>query len=641
MTARITLALAASVLLSTAVQSTFAQGVVSRVKVVSDKVEDVSSLEAWKKSFIKDGMTEQEKAIAIFNTVVKFRHQTAPPNEFIESGGNVHDPIKVFNVYGYNMCCCASGHLTALARNIGMEAQGWGINAHSVAEIKIDGKWGMLDPSLINYFVLPDKTIAGVMDLHDSIFEFLSKNPDFKNLDKQGRYGVMRGGKWRTNGPEALKGAVHFSENGWQPASTHAWGDTIMEFGGTHVKDGRKPFIYDYATATGYEVNIQLRPGEKITRGWTNQGLHVNQLESGSRDVTGTDGSLNRYGPAWGDLNPVTRVGNGTIEYNLPLADGKFKTGMLTVENIATKAESAGPAIHVKDAAQPATLIFRMPSSYVYLGGSLNLNAAIPADGSIAVSFSDTNGVNWKPLATLTAGENKIDLKPHNYRRYDYRLKFDMKGAGTGLDAVQVVNIIQNSTRALPALDAGENKIAFTAGSQEGTITVFGNMKSTNKNVSLDDFKPTRDGDKLIVVPITTPGDIVRVRASSWYRCYRDADAFVAEASFDEGKTWVNVGTFDGVARSMSRQIALEGDKIPAGAKSVQFRTTKKGGGNLQDLRIDIDYKEPNGGFMPIKITYDWDGGSHTHIAKTANENYTIKCDTKPVLKSITMEIAQ
>src|SRR5689334_14906865 len=38
-------------------------GVVSFVKVLSDKVEDVSSLEAWKKSFIKDGMSDKEKAL--------------------------------------------------------------------------------------------------------------------------------------------------------------------------------------------------------------------------------------------------------------------------------------------------------------------------------------------------------------------------------------------------------------------------------------------------------------------------------------------------------------------------------------------------------------------------------------------------
>ena len=45
-------------------------GVVSHIKVLSDKVEDVSSLEAWKGNWIKPGMSDEEKAIAIWKTVV-------------------------------------------------------------------------------------------------------------------------------------------------------------------------------------------------------------------------------------------------------------------------------------------------------------------------------------------------------------------------------------------------------------------------------------------------------------------------------------------------------------------------------------------------------------------------------------------
>ena len=38
-------------------------GVVCHVKVLSDKAPDVSSLDAWKRSFLKDGMTDHEKAL--------------------------------------------------------------------------------------------------------------------------------------------------------------------------------------------------------------------------------------------------------------------------------------------------------------------------------------------------------------------------------------------------------------------------------------------------------------------------------------------------------------------------------------------------------------------------------------------------
>jgi len=42
-----------------------AVGVVANVKVLSDKVCDVSSLEAWKASYIRPGMSDCDKAVAI------------------------------------------------------------------------------------------------------------------------------------------------------------------------------------------------------------------------------------------------------------------------------------------------------------------------------------------------------------------------------------------------------------------------------------------------------------------------------------------------------------------------------------------------------------------------------------------------
>src|SRR5436190_8256122 len=79
-------------------------GIVSHVKVLSDKVDDVSSLDAWKRSFIKDGMSDEEKAKAIWKSVVSFQYQDIPPSEFLQTGDLVLDPIKGMNVYGYSFC---------------------------------------------------------------------------------------------------------------------------------------------------------------------------------------------------------------------------------------------------------------------------------------------------------------------------------------------------------------------------------------------------------------------------------------------------------------------------------------------------------------------------------------------------------
>src|SRR5258706_3336487 len=84
------------------------RGVVGHVKVLSDKIEDVSSLEAWKKSFIKEGMSDAEKAMAVWQSVAKFQYQDEPQHEYLQTEGTVLDPIKSMNVYGYSFFSFAS-----------------------------------------------------------------------------------------------------------------------------------------------------------------------------------------------------------------------------------------------------------------------------------------------------------------------------------------------------------------------------------------------------------------------------------------------------------------------------------------------------------------------------------------------------
>jgi hypothetical protein len=249
-------------------------GVVSRVKVLSDKVPDVSSLEAWKRSFVKDRTTDREKALAIFRSVAMFRYQDAPPIEFLHEGC-VHDPIKTFNVYGYGMCCCASSNVEALARCLGLEARGWGINAHSVPEVFCDNAWHMLDTSLVNYFPKPDGRIAGVAEIVAAVKGWLEKHPEYRKNDAKLRAFHQSGGwmGWK-QGPELLANCPFYDWSGWWPAKTHGWYSTMQEFDGTD----NTPFIYEYGYSQGYEVNVQLRPGERLVRNWFHKGLHVNGI---------------------------------------------------------------------------------------------------------------------------------------------------------------------------------------------------------------------------------------------------------------------------------------------------------------------------------------------------------------------------
>jgi len=622
--------------------------IVSHISVTSDKTEDVSSLEAWKKSFIKDGMSDEQKAMAVWQSVVKFRHQETPPDEFLEAGMHPHDPIKDFNVYGYGQCCCASANVENLARYAGLEARGWGIIGHSVPEVKWGGAWHLLDGSLIAYFPKNDGQLAGVSEIAQNISQWYQANPKLKG-NENALAKFMQRGNWKT-GPELLRNCPSYDNNGWLPAATHGWYSTMQEYG-----DPAKTFPYEYGTALGYEVNVQLRKGEKLTRNWSNKGLHVNELEGKNLSVlTAVPGKDQlRYSTKLGDLAPG-RVGNGILEYAVPVKSAELADAAIEYANLT----SANDGTSLKDAQQAGVLILDMPTSYVYLSGRAEIKAAISAGGSIVAAVSDNNGLDWKDAATIRqTGESTIDLKNMVYRRYDYRLRLTLTGAGTRLESLAISHDVQHSQRALPALDKGKNTITFAAGPQEGTVTIQGNtnLEARGKNLLYTDFHPVTDGiqkDMLflaggkgaITFAINTPGEMKRIRLGAHYRARDKRDAFEIAASFDEGKIWKNIGKLEGPFAGNSKYFVFT--DVPSGKRSalvrltgVQINTT-----GIHDLRIDADYAQPHGGFAPIKVTYVWSEAGiekrDTHIAKTANETYTIECAEKPLLKSLIVERA-
>ena len=633
-------------------------GVVSNVKVVSDKVEDVSSIEAWKASFIKPGMTDKEKALAIWTAAVKFRHQQAPPQEFLQASGSVQDPIKSFNVYGYGMCSCVSSNIEALARAVGLKARGKGINHHSVPEVWWDNDWHMLDGSLITYFLDEGGDIASVDEIVASVQQWLQQHPEFKGNDKK-MMEFMRGGGWK-NGPKVLATSPTFDENGWFPAATHGWYSAMGAW------DGSVNFVYEYGYSQGYRVNVQLRQGEVLTRNWFNKGLHVNMDLGGDAPSCLTEkvgtGQL-RYAPKFGDIAPG-RIGNGTLVYDVPLASGTARAGALRYENLAANAEDKqAPALHVKSAAEPGVLELRMPSSYVYLGGSLKANFVVGEGGSVRVLLSRNNGLDWKEIFARTEpgkSEQTIDLKPLVYRLYDYRLRFELKGAGTGLDALHVEHDVQHSQRPLPALAAGENTITFSAAAaNEGTITVEGHTGPTTKGNQLlaSEFKPalvgveSNDRGFKMAAPtgsatfaVETPGDMIRLRFGSHYRAVDEGDGWDYLISFDDGATWVPAGRASGPTPGNCEYVSYEA--VPRGVRKalLRFAGTQKKETLIYDFRIDADYAEPAGGFRPVKVTYVWEEGSvekrDVHVASQPEETYKITCGENPLMKSLIVELA-
>ena len=618
---------------------------VSHVNVVSDKVQDVSSMEAWKKSFLTDKMTDAEKAMAAWKSVVTFTFDTSPAIEMLENENCVRDPIKAFNVYGYGICSDIAGYMESLSRHAGLQARGRALNGHSVPEIFYDDAWHIMDASYINYWPKADGKLASMEDVQKDVAAFLEKNPELKDTKKLREFAAKGG--WK-NGPDSLSRCPTLNENGVCPEGYHGWWDFFRLYG-----IGKKN-IYEYGAAAGYEVNIQLRPGERLTRNWAHKELYVNMVPPGNKPViTPVGKGVLAFSPGYGDLAPG-RIGNGTHEYIVPL--DQVSQSALTSENL----EAKGTSLVLKDSAKDGVLVIRMPSSYVYLAGQMTLKATAGQGGQVAVEFSDNNGLDWRPVqqaAIAAAGEQTIDLKDLVYRRYDYRLRFTLKGAGTALEALKITHDIQHSQRALPALGAGENKVTFSAGAQEGTITYQASMdpKNKGKQLVLADLHPTLDGLKDAhlrtdtgkgdaVFNITTPGELTRLRFGMNWRARGAGDYYEVLVSFDQGKTFKPVKKLEGPTPGKSDYFVFA--DVPAGTKDAQVKITGKQQNTIMmfAMRISADYREPNSGFRPVQITYVWDEAGQekkdVHVAKEPTETYTIKCEAKPALKSVTLELA-
>ncbi|HET6374263.1 MAG TPA: transglutaminase domain-containing protein, partial [Candidatus Polarisedimenticolia bacterium] len=368
-------------------------GPIHGVVVLSDQVEDVSSLEAIA-ARLTSLASGNAKAEEIFRLGAKFRHQSDPPTEYLGGGDHPHDPVKIMNVYGYCQCCCASAMLQALARSAGLPARGWSLAHHSVGEVQYDGGWHMYDLSLINFF----RTDAGIVA---SVEDLIAQRDRLTNHEHS-RY---------------------IDEKGFLPAHSQWIGPGSM--GDYEVQDSK---LYEYPYTLGHRATISLRAGESLVRRWGNRGLHVDQDQPHKWDPSmtqvgakGNQAYLTEFYPGY----QMGLVGNGELNYRPDLASESSR-------NLAWGAGgSSGPALRLA-AAGKGEIVIPFSSGYVFLGGRLKARFFRRGqEAALRVLVSTNNGLDWKEIwsAGQTGSfEADIDLGPAIYRRYAYQLKIEMTG---------------------------------------------------------------------------------------------------------------------------------------------------------------------------------------------------------------------
>lgn len=247
------------------------------------------------------GMTDGEKAHAIWFQEISSRYHWGGDND------ELGDPVKLFNVYGYNTCGNDSICLAGLWRAAGLKVSPARVVGHCVTQAYFDGRWNLFDGDMHSMYLLRDnRTIASEEDLvrdHDLIKR--SHTQGILNPDKR---------------------------------ANDEWEASIYVYPGKPEGDRR--------SATGTNMNMTLRPGEAITWCWG----HVSPLKYHGPDK-----------PRNPDL-----ICNGLWEYRPDFSNELWKKGASEIDNIESKNGEL-----IAAAGKEGSIVWTIRAPYVIVGGQL------------------------------------------------------------------------------------------------------------------------------------------------------------------------------------------------------------------------------------------------------------------------------
>ncbi|HEY3966374.1 MAG TPA: hypothetical protein VGM05_17570 [Planctomycetaceae bacterium] len=134
---------------------------------LSNGRSDFRSLQEIVARAVKPGMTDQDKALALWWQEIQYRFHFEGDNNELSS------PVKVFNVYGHNTCGNDSICLAGQWKQAGLKVAPARLVGHCVSQVFFDGGWHLLDGDMHSIYLLRDnETIAGEQDLvrdHDLV----------------------------------------------------------------------------------------------------------------------------------------------------------------------------------------------------------------------------------------------------------------------------------------------------------------------------------------------------------------------------------------------------------------------------------------------------------------------------------------
>jgi len=349
-----------------------------------------------------------------------------------EPMGEVLDPLKLVNSYGFGLCYQIAPVLEAVWRAGGFEdARVWYLTGHTVAEVYYDGAYHHYDSDMMGYTTVgrgpaKERPVASVHQLETDSGIMLSK----------------------LKGPRDVEASQ--VDQPWYPADVRAAAiGGLAELFTTTADNHLFPFE---RAPRGYSAEFVLRPGERLIRYFHPERLGLFYLP------------YKFNGQEWKEFPQEI------AEYQIRTADGPrsqkderlWGTGRIEYRPPVTAA---------------AVQVFSVQSPYVIIDAEFQLTAALASTSqSVTVETSTDDGRTWIAAAALRGPhreawktEPAVPVRSEHGRRtavsgrYGYLVRLT-RSPGAAVQSLLLRTRFQLNPRTLPALAAGRNELIYSAG---------------------------------------------------------------------------------------------------------------------------------------------------------------------------------
>lgn len=357
-----------------------------------------------------------------------------------EPTGEVLDPIKLLNSYGFGLCYHIAPLLEAVFEAGGFEdARVWFLTGHTVAEVYYDGAWHYFDSDMMGYNVAGDGPFRGkpVVSVRQ-----LERDPS-----------IILG---KMSGPKSVRPGV--VDTPWYPADVRAGAMKGLASLFTTTDDN---FLFPYTRySLGHDMSYVLRPGEKLIHYFAPEEPTLYYLP---------------YvfdGRAWSEFpREIARYKIRTMDGPRSQKDNRlWGTGRI---------EYTPPEI-----GSERVLQFDMPSPWVIIDAHFLVRLNLPSQNDSVVVETSVDGEEWKLAGEQTGPyEGEWNVEPATIVRsangrltavtghYGYKVRITRRG-NVPIHALKLVTRFQLNPRTLPALQPGSNELVYRSGLQQERVAL-------------------------------------------------------------------------------------------------------------------------------------------------------------------------